>query len=99
MKLLNKINENNEIKIMRLPFGDACPRITLNSLNNEIFTVFKKIIILLETAHIDEEMIKTNIIEDTQLNDVLDEVEGSKIENRFVIIFMFFLALSLPLYL
>lgn len=90
MKLLNKINENSEIIRIKLPLGELCPKITLNSLNKEILIVFISTIVLLDTTHRDDVIINKNKTLDTQLIDVFIDVEGSKIENRFLIMLIYF---------
>lgn len=90
IKLLNRINENIEISITSDPFGKPWPKIILNSLNSETFIVLRKTIVFEETAHTDEDTTSSAIANDIQLSDTLEEVEGSKIENRLVIIFIFF---------
>jgi len=88
IKLLNKINEKSEIKRNVVPGCLLGPRIVLNSLCKVIMIVF----------HINK--IREGIIQNgigiisnprivlVQLNDKLKmDVEGSKVENRLVIIF------------
>lgn len=88
IKLLNKINENNEIKIKELP---ACP-LVLNNVLNSLWSVNK---ILFQIIWYREGMnqniggiikIPKNVL--IQFNERLKMlVEGSKTENKFVIIF------------
>jgi hypothetical protein len=82
---------NKEIRITSEPLGDEGPIITLNSLNNVVFIVLKNKEVLVGTIQIEEVITKTNSAIDTQFNEKAELVEGSKIENRFVIIFIYFL--------
>jgi hypothetical protein len=67
----------------------------LNSLNKIILIFLRMILILLEIIQIDGVIIIKNVSADIQFNDTLDEVDGSKIENRLVIIFSLFLSFEL----
>jgi hypothetical protein len=82
---------NKEIRITSEPLGDEGPIITLNSLNNVVFIALKNKEVLVGTIQIEEVITKTNSTIDTQFNEKVELVEGSKIENRFVIIFIYFL--------
>lgn len=87
-KLLNKINENKEIKIKALPGFLFGPKRVLNSLNNKNRLLFHKKL-LREGINQKEQGIRfkpINVL--SQFKERLKiEVEGSNTENRFVIIF------------
>ena len=70
------------------PFGLWEPRIVLNSLYNTILILLISTFLLLEIIHKLGVKIIINSTLDTQFIEVDKEVEGSKIEKRFLIIFI-----------
>ena len=70
------------------PFGLWEPRIVLNSLYNTILILLISTFLLLEIIHKLGVKIIINSTLDTQFIEVYKEVEGSKIEKRFLIIFI-----------
>lgn len=70
------------------PLGLWEPRIVLNSLYNTILILLISTFLLLEIIHKLGVKIIINSTLDTQFIEVDKEVEGSKIEKRFLIIFI-----------
>lgn len=88
MKLLNKINENNEINMKVLPLWLNGPRSVLNSLCKVLIIIFQ---ITIYREGINQKAIGIMITALKVLIQLIDKfrifVEGSKVEKRFVIIF------------
>lgn len=89
-KLLNRIKENNEIKINVVPFILLILSKILNSLwRVEVILIHIKLI----REGTNQNIVGRNIRPSIDLNQFKDKlvlVEGSKVENRFVIIFSLF---------
>jgi hypothetical protein len=89
-ELLNRINENNEMKINVLPFS-FLPIRFFNSLCNFVSRVFHSIVYRDGVNHI---LIGINITPRNVLIQLIDKfvglVDGSNTENRFLIIFSLF---------
>ena len=86
-KLLNRINENSEIKIRVLPFILLIFNNTLNSLwRVEVIFTHAKLIRDGISQNIDGRKIIPRVTLN-QFNDKFVLVAGSNVENRFVIIF------------
>jgi len=87
-KLLNKIRENIEIKIKVLPTDPLGPSRVLNSLYNVIKIKFQKILIRDGRSQKETGISIKPIKVLSQFKEKLKIlVEGSKTENKFVIIF------------
>lgn len=87
-KLLNKINENNEIKINEHPFNLLVPKRVLNSLNKVKIILFHKKLIREGRNQKEMGIIIKPINVLNQFKEKLKiEAEGSKTENKLVIIF------------
>jgi hypothetical protein len=94
IKLLNKTKVNKDIITINEPLGEEGPIITFSSLYNKAFTLLKNREVLEGITQTEGATIKINSVIDTQFNDKIELVDGSKIENKFVIIFIGFLPKS-----
>lgn len=101
IKLLNNIIIKIEIKINVVPLNDLGPNNVLNSLWRVKFILFHIMLIRDDVNQNIEGIINNPINVLVQFNEILKIlVDGSKVENRFVIIFKFdsFFLLSFFLY-
>jgi len=93
--LLNKININSEINKISDPFGDLLPIITLNSLNKVNLIKLSITITLEDTTHKDEDITIAKIDIEIQFREINEFVDGSKIEKRLLIMFIFYFFLCI----
>jgi len=93
--LLNKINVNSEINKISDPFGDLLPIITLNSSNKVNLIKLSITITLEDTTHKDEGITIAKIDIEIQFREINEFVDGSKIEKRLLIMFIFYFFLCI----